>query len=171
MRILKSLVIATIAILLSTTGLYAQMQQQTPEMPDLPTSSEVSDDEITKLVGTIHDLEPIQIEAQEKIQEALDSENLTIERFQQMMMAMQNPQMADEVDITEEEMAKLQTIQPALVEIQGTADREMSEKIEENGFTMERYRSIVMGAQQDPELMARIEALLEEEEGDEVEEG
>ncbi len=167
MRILKSLVIATVAILISTTGLFAQMQQQAPQMPDLPTSSEVSDDEITKLVDTIFDLEPIQINAQEKIQEALDAENITIERFQQMMMAMQNPQMADEVNITEEEMSKLQTIQPALVEIQGTADREMSEKIEENGFTMERYRNIVMGAQQDPELMARIEALLEEDEAEE----
>lgn len=166
MRILKSLVIATVAILISTTGLFAQMQQQAPQMPDLLTSAEVSDDEITKLVSTIFDLEPIQIQAQEQIQEALESENITIERFQQMMMAMQNPQLADQINITEEEMSKLQTIQPALVEIQGDADRDMVEKIEENGFTIERYRSIVMGAQQDPELMARIEALLEDEEGE-----
>ena len=164
MKIFKSLVIATVATLLSTSGLYAQMQQQAPQAPDLPTSSEVSDDELSKLVSTINDLEPIQIHAQEQIQEALDSEDITIERFQQMMMAMQNPQLADEVNITEEEMSKLQTIQPALIEIQGDADREMVETIEENGFTMERYRSIVMGAQQDPELMARIEALLEEDE-------
>jgi len=164
MRIFKSLVIASMAILMSTTSLFAQVQQQAPEMPDLPTSSEVSDDEITKLVSTIFDLEPIQIHAQEQIQEALESENISVERFQQMMMAMQNPQLADEINITEEEMAKLETIQPALIEIQGEADREMVEKIEENGFTMERYRSIVMAAQQDPELMARIEVLLEEEE-------
>jgi hypothetical protein len=164
MRIFKSLVIASMAILMSTNSLFAQVQQQAPEMPDLPTSSEVSDDEITKLVSTIFDLEPIQIHAQEQIQEALESENISVERFQQMMMAMQNPQLADEINITEEEMAKLETIQPALIEIQGEADREMVEKIEENGFTMERYRSIVMAAQQDPELMARIEVLLEEEE-------
>lgn len=164
MRILKNLAIATVAILLSTTNLFAQVQQQAPQMPDLPTSSEVSDDEISKLVSTIFDLEPIQIHAQEQIQEALESEDISIERFQQMMMAMQNPQLADEINITEEEMAKLETIQPALIEIQGEADREMVEKIEENGFTMERYRSIVMAAQQDPELMSRIEALLEEEE-------
>jgi hypothetical protein len=164
MRIFKSLVIASMAILMSTTSLFAQVQQQAPQMPDLPTSSEVSDDEITKLVSTIFDLEPIQIHAQEQIQEALESENISVERFQQMMMAMQNPQLADEINITEEEMAKLETIQPALIEIQGEADREMVEKIEENGFTMERYRSIVMAAQQDPELMARIEVLLEEEE-------
>jgi hypothetical protein len=164
MRILKSLSIATVAILISTTSLFAQVQQQAPQMPDLPASSEVSDDELTKLVSTIFDLEPIQIQAQEQIQEALESEDISIERFQQMMMAMQNPQLADEINITEEEMAKLETIQPALIEIQGEADREMVEKIEENGFTMERYRSIVMAAQQDAELMARIESLLEEAE-------
>lgn len=164
MRLLKSLVIATTVILISTTGLFAQMQQQAPQMPDLPTSSEVSDDEITKMVSTINDLEPIQMNAQEEILEALESEDISIERFQQMMMAMQNPQMADEVNITEEEMSKLQTIQPTLMEIQGEADREMVEKIEENGFTIERYRSIIMGAQQDPELLARIDALLEDDE-------
>jgi len=164
MKIFKSLVIATIAIVLNTTTLYAQMQQQAPQMPELPTSSEVSDDEIAQLADTIDDLEPIQIRAQAQIQEALESEDISIERFQQMMMAMQNPQMADEVDVTEEEMTKLQTLQPALVEIQGDADRKMAEIIEENGFTMDRYRSIVMGAQQDPELMARIEAVLEAEE-------
>lgn len=163
MRLLKSLIIATVAVFLSTTGLFAQMQQQAPQMPDLPISSEVSDDEITKMVGTINDLEPIQINAQEQILEALESEDISVERFQQMMMAMQNPQMADEVNITEEEMSKLQTIQPTLIEIQGEADRNMIEKIEENGFTIERYRSIIMGAQQDPELMARIDALLEDD--------
>lgn len=164
MKILKSIIIATITILIGSVSVFAQIQQQNPQMPDLPTSSEVSDEEVAKLVSTIFDLEPIQIKAQEQIVEALDSEDITVERFQQVMMAMQNPEIADEINVTEEEMAKLQTIQPALIEIQGEADREMMEKIEENGFTMERYRSIVMGAQQDPELMARIEALLEEEE-------
>ncbi len=163
MNLFKSITAALITVLFATGSLFAQVQQQ-QQMPDLPTSEEVSDDEITQIVDTILDLEPIQIKAQTKIEEALEAEDLTIERFQQMMMAMQNPQMADEINVTEQEMSKLQTLQPALIDIQGEADREMVAAIEDNGLTMERYRSIVMGAQQDPALMQRIEILLDAEE-------
>ena len=164
MNLFKSITAALITVLFATGSLFAQVQQQQQQMPELPTSDQVSDDEITQIVDTIIDLEPIQIKAQTKIEEALDAEDLTIERFQQMMMAMQNPQMADEINVTEEEMSKLQTLQPALIDIQGEADREMVAAIEDNGLSMERYRSIVMGAQQDPALMQRIETLLDAEE-------
>ncbi len=163
MKIIKSILVTLIAIFVTSGALFAQVQQQQQQMPDLPTSDEVSDEEIVQLVNTIHDLEPIQIKAQEQIEEAVESEDISFERFQQMMMAMQNPQMADQMDISDEEMSKIQTLQPRLMEIQGEAEQEMAEKIEDNGLTMERYRTIIMGAQQDPELMARVEAELDDE--------
>ena len=164
MKTLKSLFATLIAVIFMSGAAFAQIQQQQPDMPDLPASEDVSDDEIEKLVNTIHDLEPIQLETQSKIEEAVEAEDISFERFQQMMMAMQNPQMADQMDISDEEMQKIQTLQPTLMEIQGEAEQEMIAKIEENGLTMDRYRNIIMGAQQDPELMARVEAELDEEE-------
>ncbi len=158
----------TIAIFLLSTGmLFAQVQQQQPQMPDLPTSSDVSDEEIEQIASTIGELEPIQVKAQEKIGAALEEEGISLERFQQMMMAMQNPQMADQVEITDEEMSIIQSMQPKLMEIQGEAEQEMSAKMEENGLTMQRYRMVVMGAQQDPELMERLQSQLEENDGGE----
>ncbi len=143
--------------------MFAQVQQQQPpqQQPDLPTSADVSDDEIQQIVQAIELMDPIQMEAQEKIEEAVQAENITAERFQQLMMAMQNPQMADEVDMTDEEMQKIQTLQPKLMEIQGEAQQEMMEKIEESGLTVERFQQINMGAQQDPELMQRLEEALD----------
>jgi hypothetical protein len=170
MKFFKSISIALIAILFGAGSLFAQVQQQTPppqqqqEMPDLPSSDDVSDEEIEQVANAINELGPIQVEAQEKMAEAVEEEDITFERFQQMMMAMQNPQMADQVDVTDEEMAKLQTLQPALMEIQSEADEKMIEKIESNGLSIERYQNIVMAAQQDQELRSRVEALLEDEE-------
>lgn len=157
----------TFAILLLSSGmLFAQVQQQQPQMPDLPTSSDVSDEELEIIVTISGELEPIQVKAQEKIGAALEEEGISMERFQQMMMAMQNPQMADQVEISDEEMATIQSMQPKLMEIQGEAEQEMGAKMEENGLTMERYRMVVMGAQQDPDLMERLQSKLEES-GDE----
>jgi cytoskeletal protein RodZ len=164
MKLFKSLSIALVAILFGSGALFAQVQQQAPQMPDFPTSADVSDNEIEQLVNAIIELGPVQEKTQERIAEAVEAENLSFDRFQQLMMAMQNPQMADQVDVSDEEMATLQTIQPKLMEIQGEAETEMVAKIEENGLTAERYQQIIMGAQQDPELLARVETLLDERE-------
>ena len=166
MKFFKSISIALLAILFGAGTMFAQVQQQQQQqMPDLPASSDVSDEEIEMVASAINELGPIQVEAQEKMQEAVEGEDITFERFQQMMMAMQNPQMADQVNITDEEMATLQTLQPTLMEIQSEADKKMVEKIESSGLTVERYQNIVMAAQQDEELRARVEALLEDNEG------
>ncbi|HLR90468.1 MAG TPA: DUF4168 domain-containing protein [Balneolaceae bacterium] len=152
--------ITTLLLLFMTlcTGLLtAQVPPMNQQMPDLPTSADVSDEELSQLASTIEQLEPIQLEAESKIAETLESEGITIERFQQMMMAMQNPQMADQVNITEDEMQKVQQIQPDLMEIQGEAEQKITEKIEDNGFTMDRYRAIIMGLQQDAELLERLQ--------------
>lgn len=163
MTFLKSASVAFLALLIGTSTLFAQGQQP-PQMPELPTSADVSDEEIGILVKTIFELEPIQLETQDKMAEAVEAEDISFERFQLLMQAMQNPQMADQVDVSDEEMSKLQALQPKLMEIQGEAQQEMVAAIEANGLTTQRYQSILMGAQQDPELRMRVEALLEEEE-------
>ena len=162
MKVLKSLTVVGTILLFTAGSLFAQVQQQQPpQQPDLPTSADVSDEEIAQIVDAIELMDPIQMEAQEKIEEAVEEENITAERFQQLMMAMQNPQMADEVDMTDEEMGKIQSLQPKLMEIQGEAQQEMMAKIEESGLTVERFQQINMGAQQDPELMQRLEEALD----------
>lgn len=160
MHISKKLILTLICTFLAAGSLFAQAQQQ-PQMPpqqqNLPTSSDVSDEELTNLGDAAEALEPIQVETQEKVRSAVEEEDLSFERFQQMMMAMQNPQMAQQVNITAEEKSKIQTLQPTLMEIQTEARQEMSDKIEEHGLTMQRYQQIIMGAQQDQELMARVQ--------------
>lgn len=164
MKISKVLLITFISLLIAAGSLFAQVQPQGPQnMPAPATSEEVTDEEISKVVAALGEMEPIQAEIQEEIQAAVEEEGLTFERFQQMMMAMQNPQLADQVNITAEEKQTIQTLQPTLMQIQGEAQQKIAEKIEENGLTMERYRQIIVGAQQDSTLMARVQTKLEEE--------
>ncbi len=161
MKTLRTLSIALVVMLFGAGTLFAQLQQQ---MPELPTSEDVSDEEIENFVNALIDLEPIQMKTQEKLQEAVESEDMSFQRFQELMMAMQNPQMADQVDMSEDEMAKIQALQPKLIEIQGEAQQEMIAAIESHDLTAQRFDSINMGAQQDSELRMRLETLLEERE-------
>ncbi len=143
----------------------AQVQGQQQQMPDVPTSDDVSDEELQQFVSTISDIEPIQMELQSDVQELVGEHDISMERFQQLMMAMQNPQMADQVEISDEERSKIEEIQPELSELQMSAEEDMVKKIEDNGMDVERYQAIMMGAQQDQELMARLQQELESTQG------
>ena len=165
MTLLRNVTLLLAATLFVTAGALAQGQQM-PQMPDLPTSADVSDEEIGNVVQTIMDLTPIQEEAERKMEEAVVEGGIEVDRFRQIIATMQNPQMSGGSDITDEEMQTLQSLQPTLMQIQTEAQQEIVAKIEENGFTTQRYQSIMMGAQQDPELRNRIETLLEEEESE-----
>ncbi|TVQ03993.1 MAG: DUF4168 domain-containing protein [Balneolaceae bacterium] len=157
MTFYKSLSITALALVFFAGAAFAQVQQQPQQMPDLPSSEDVTDEEISLLVVTLNDLGPIEEKAQRKIEEAVEAEDMSFNRFREMMMAMQNPQMAGDADITDEEMTKIQNLQPKLMEIQGEAEQEMIAKIEDNGMTIQRYQEIIMGAQQDPDLMQRLQ--------------
>jgi len=168
MKILKIASMLLFAALFAATTAFAQgmgQEQGQQQMPDVPTSDDVSDTELSQFVTTITEIEPIQIELQSDVEKLVEEEDISFERFQQLMMAMQNPQMAQEVEISEEEREKIENIQPKLSELQMKAEEDIVEKIEENGLTIERYQAIMMGAQQDQELMTRLQEALEETQG------
>jgi len=166
MKIFKIAGMLVFAALFAVTTAFAQdVGQGQQQMPDVPNSDDVSDTELSQFVTTITEIEPIQVELQTDVEKLVEEENISFERFQQLMMAMQNPQMAQQVEISEEEQESIEKIQPKLSELQLKAEEEIVEKIEENGLTIERYQAIMMGAQQDQELMTRLQEALEATQG------
>jgi len=164
MKYLKTLATIVVTILLSSQMLFAQGQQQqpTPSAPD-----EVSDQELTLFASALQDLEPIQEELQSDIREVVESEDMNMERFQEILVAMQNPQMSDQADISDEEEEKIGKMQPKVVELQMGAQEKMVKAIEENGLEVQRYQQIIMGVQQHQELAERLQNIMvEKEEGD-----
>lgn len=163
MKIFKIASLLLMGAFFAISSAFAQgMGQQQQQMPDVPTSEDVSEEELDKFVTTISEIEPIQVKLQSDVQELVQEHDISMERFQQLMMAMQNPQMADQVEISDEEREQIQTIQPDLSDLQMKAEEEMVEKIEDNGMDVQRYQAIMMGAQQDQELMTRLQTALQD---------
>ncbi|WP_340104427.1 DUF4168 domain-containing protein [Rhodohalobacter sp. 8-1] len=161
MKILKIASLLLIGATFAVTSALAQgMGQQ--QMPDVPSSEDVSEEELDKFVTTISEIEPIQVQLQSDIQQILQEKEISMQRFQQLMQAMQNPQMAQQVEITDEERQQIQEIQPELSDLQMKAQEEIVEKIEDNGMDIQRYQAIMMGAQQDQELMTRLRSALQD---------
>lgn len=168
MKILKIASLILVAATFAISSAFAQgmgQGQGQQQMPDAPTSDDVSEEELEQFVTTISEIEPIQVELQSDVEELVEEHDISMERFQQLMMAMQNPQMADQVEISDEEREQIENIQPDLNDLQMKAEESMVEKIEDNGLNVERYQAIMMGAQQDQELMTRLQEALENQQG------
>jgi hypothetical protein len=159
MKYLKTLAAFAVTILLSSQMLLAQGQQR----PDVPAPDEVSDQELTLFASILQDLEPIQQELQNDIQGVVESEDMNMERFQEILVAMQNPQMADQAEITDEEQEKIGKMQPKVMELQMGAQEKMVNTIEDNGLEVQRYQQIIMGVQQHQELAQRLQKVMGEE--------
>jgi hypothetical protein len=161
MKFLKSIFAGTFMVMLSAGLLIAQVQQQ-PQMPDVPSPEEISDDELLSFVSASDAIQPIQQSAQQDMQEVIEDEGMEWQRFQQIMMSMQNPQMAGQMDISDDEEQTIQNVQPKLQEIEVEATDEIRSEIANQGIEVERYQAIFMSLQQNPELMERLEELMDE---------
>ncbi|MEX0769628.1 MAG: DUF4168 domain-containing protein [Balneolaceae bacterium] len=136
--------------------------QQPQQQPDVPSPDEISDEELIRFAETSDNIQPIQQKAQGEIEQVVEEEGMSFDRFRQVMMAMQNPQMQDQMDISSDEEETIQAVQPKLMEIQMEAEKEIVSEIENRGLNVERYQAIFYSLQQHSELMERLEGLMDE---------
>lgn len=151
-----SLLILGMAV--STTLVFAQ-QQQMPQQPEPLSPDEVTDEQLTLVSKVTQSAQQIQQDADEKMKGVVDEVGMEYSRFQQIMMAQQNPQMAGQIDVTDEEQATLQQIQPDLMQVQQEAQQKYIAKIEEQGLTVQEFQQIAQAIQAHPEVAERFEKI------------
>lgn len=136
---------------------------QQPQAPSVPSPNEITDQELVTFIAASDAIQPIQEAAQSSMISVIEEEGMEIGRFQEIMLAMQNPQLAATLEISPEEEQALHQMRPRLMEIETRASGEMQDEINEKGLEVERYQEIYRSLLQYPELMERLEVLLEDD--------
>lgn len=134
-----------------------QMQQQQQAQPD-----SISDEELEKFVLVTNELQQIQQESQKEVESILSDKEMDMQRFQQIMMSRQNPQMADSVEITEQEEETIEEIEPQLQQMQQQSRQEMMGAMQENELEPQRFEAISQALQSDPDIMNRFKEIAQE---------
>lgn len=167
--IMKKLFKLSLILLVGTffsTAALAQ-QQQMPPQPEPLSPEEVTDEHLEKVSSVTKAGQGIQEEADSKMKEAVEEVGMEYERFQQIMMAQQNPQMAGELDLSEEEQQTLQEVQPQLMEINQEAQQKYIAMIQDEGLSIQEFQQIAQAIQAHPEVAERFEEINgEEDDGD-----
>lgn len=151
-------------ILLFSTAATAQMQQMQQPQPLDPDS--ISQDQLETFSVISTELQVIQQEARSEFQTIVEDAGMEFSRFQQIAMMSQNPQMADSINMSDEEKAMMQQIQPKLMQKNQQMQQQMLGIIQEEGMNPQTFQQIAMTIQQSPELQQRLQALDEQDGSD-----
>ena len=165
MKFFKRTVPFVLGIVLMAGTAMAQGQMQ--QMQNNQAADSVSDEELQKFVKTTQELQSIQQGIQEKVQAMVSEEDMEFQRFQQIMMSRQNPQMADQVEVTKEEEATIKKIQPELQKVSQEAQQKQLTVIEEQGLSPQRFQQIAQAVQSDQQMMQRFQQMSQEMSGEE----
>lgn len=136
-------------LLLSSVSLIAETE-----------SKEVSDTELTNFAEVFQDIQQISDGKQDKMVQAIESEGLTLERYNAIGKAQRSGD--KDFEVTEDEIEKLNAINSKLVEIDSTTNEAIQKKLSANDLTYERYRQIFQSVQKSDELKRKLRDKLKE---------
>jgi len=123
-----------------------------------PAQTTVTDDELNKIATIFQELQPINMEGQQKMAATLEANGFEIKRFNDMYKASQSPN--EPFEATEDEKKKFDIVISDIQKIQSELEQKMEAVITKQGLTVERYQQVATAFQTDTELQQRLEAAI-----------
>lgn len=114
----------------------------------------VSDADLKQFADAFMQVQEVDQQAQQEMVTAVMDKGMTVERFNELFQAQQNP--AQEADATEEELSNYDEVMDEIMTIQENTQAEMEEKITDAGLTIDRYQEINLALQSSPELQQKL---------------
>lgn len=119
----------------------------------------VSDEEIEQYAQVYSGMLEVQQSTQQEMVTVIEQEGLELQKFTEIQQAQQDP--SAELEDSDEEMQKYNSISAELEKIQMAAQEKMKAKIEEKGMSITRYQELSAQVQGDPELQKKIQTHLQ----------
>lgn len=155
MKFFKKTVALLFGVLLMAGSAVAQGQMQQQMKQAQPDS--ITDDELRKFNAVTNDVNE---KIDEEIISLLADKDMNRERFEEIMMSRNNPQMGDSVEITDQEQKTIDEVQPKLMKVQ---QQEIMNAMEKNGLQPQRFQAIVQALQSNPEVVQRYREMVKKE--------
>ncbi|ASC71464.1 hypothetical protein XM38_024160 [Halomicronema hongdechloris C2206] len=140
----------------------APPQQTPPQQAPTPSQAEVSAETIDQFVAAFKQVQAIRESAQAEMAAAVEAEGLTIEEFNAMVEAQQDPDSQASMDLSQQDIERFMAAADQVSTIQQEAQGEIEAAIQEEGLAVEEFSQIMALAQQDPELREAINQRLNE---------
>ena len=165
---LKPLLVgSSVFFLLLASNLQARSQTQAPAPQTLeqeapqPQSTEVTQEELQKFANAIKQLQAIQQEAQTAMLQAVESQGLSPQQYQEILRGQKNPASQPEAEMTSEQMQSFEQARNQVVQLQQQAQSKMQQAIQSEGLQIDRFQEILAAVQQNPAVRQTVQQMMQ----------
>jgi hypothetical protein len=152
--ILPALIFAT----LFSYNVNAQDEPLVPQLEQEQATKDFNDQELQQFASAAEKVMVIQQETEQKMIEAIEGENLEIDKFNEILRSQQDQEV--ESTATEDEMNSFNNAAEKIIQIQTAVQTDMMRVIQEEGLEPQKYEQILMAYQSDPQTKAKVDAIL-----------
>lgn len=135
-------------------------QMEAPEPISSP--EEISDEELQGFAASSDRIGEVQQAAREKIISAVEESGLGMERFTELAASFNDPSITLENEISEEEEAILDQLEPRMLQIELDAREQAFVQLGQEGLDVGRYQQIYNALQNFPSLQDRMNRIVEQ---------
>jgi hypothetical protein len=135
--------------------------QGLPDAQQQEVREDFSDEELKLFLKANKSVAMVQQQAEQKMIQAIEEEEMDINRFNEIATAQQDPN-ADP-GASEEEMATFTKAAEKVMEVQRETQSEVAAAVESEGMEFNDYRQIMMAYQSSPKVQEKLTKLIEEE--------
>lgn len=160
-RVVKVMVLSFTFMFFGAFTAFAQETLPEDQQQQQPAPQNFSDEDLEQFVVVYQKASEIQQQNEAEMMQAIEEEDLDIQRFNEILVAQQNQQSPEEIDATAEEMSAFNSAAERIMQVQQDAQTEINQLIEEE-LGAEKYQQIVMAYQQNPELQQKVNQMLME---------
>lgn len=154
----KASVLSFLFVLFFSAGVMAQVPMQEGQQQ---VNTDFSEEELEDFVDVYVKASEIQQENETVMMQAIEEEDLELERFNEILTARQSQESVQDIDATPEELASFNKAAEKIMEVQQEAQTEINTLIEEK-IGAEKYQQIAMAYQQSPEVQQKINEKLQQ---------
>ncbi|MFD3001652.1 DUF4168 domain-containing protein [Pontibacter toksunensis] len=158
----KGTIAAAFVAVSMSFGHAAFAQQATAPKTEQQTASKFSEADLKKFVEANTSVTEIQKASRDSLVAAIEDENLTVDRFNELAKAHQ-AQKLEEVAENKEEISAFSNAAQRVVKMQPETKEKIQAAIEEEGITVEQYEKIMAAYEKDPAVQAQIQAVVNKE--------
>lgn len=152
-------VLATLFFISCAYGAMAQQSPTPAPQQNQQIETDFEEKELEQFASAAGKVVVIQQETEEKMIQAIENEDLEINKFNEILMAQQNQQ-TDQLRATPEDLQKFDKAAAQVMKIQTEVQQEMVEAIKEEGLEPQKYEQILLAYQSDANIKAKIDALI-----------
>ena len=122
---------------------------------------QVNPEELQKFTDTIKELLVTYPKFQTAMVQAVEEEGLSKERFTEIYLAQQNPEVQPSTEITEKEKQDFEKAFGKVEQIQLDNQSQMKQIVEQKGLEVQRFNQIFAATLQDPELQQQVRQMID----------